>query len=241
MASTFREQDGVRAGDAELRPYGAYAGGGRVPARLYFITMDDAPVDHLQQVESACRAGIRWIQLRMKQASDDEVRDVALAAKSICAAFGCTLIIDDRVAVAAAVDVDGVHLGKEDMTVSEARRLLGEGKIIGGTANVVEDILEHYRQGADYIGLGPYRYTTTKKKLSPILGLEGYRQIMNRLRQEGIHIPVIAIGGIEVGDVAPLLDAGLAGVAFSGMLVHAEDPRGLVEVLEGEVSRAGRG
>jgi thiamine-phosphate pyrophosphorylase len=205
--------------------------------------MDDAPVDHLQQVESACRAGIRWIQLRMKQASDDEVRDVALAAKSICAAFGCTLIIDDRVAVAAAVDVDGVHLGKEDMTVSEARRLLGEGKIIGGTANVVEDILEHYRQGADYIGLGPYRYTTTKKKLSPILGLEGYRQIMNRLRQEGIHIPVIAIGGIEVGDVAPLLDAGLAGVAFSGMLVHAEDPRGVVEALEGEVSRAeaGRG
>ena len=168
----------------------------------------------------------------MKDASDEEVRDIALAAKKICAVVGCTLIIDDRVAVAAAVDADGVHLGKEDMTVSEARRLLGEGKIIGGTANVVEDILEHYRQGADYIGLGPYRYTTTKKKLSPILGLEGYRQIMNRLRQGGIHIPVIAIGGIEVGDVVPLLDAGLAGVAFSGMLVHAEDPKGLVEALE---------
>jgi thiamine-phosphate pyrophosphorylase len=193
--------------------------------------MDDAPTDHLQQVESACQAGIRWIQLRMKQASDEEVREIALAAKGICAAFDCTLIINDRVAVAAAVDADGVHLGKEDMTVSEARRLLGKDKIIGGTANVAEDIEEHYRQGADYIGLGPYRYTTTKKKLSPILGLEGYRQIMNRLRQEQIHIPIIAIGGIGVEDVAPLLDAGLAGVAFSGVLVHAEDPKGLVEAL----------
>jgi thiamine-phosphate pyrophosphorylase len=232
MASTFREQDGMKAESAKQNPGGVRTAGRPAPACLYFITMDDAPTDHLQQVESACRAGIRWIQLRMKQASDEEVRDAALAAKSICAAFGCTLIIDDRVAVAAAVDADGVHLGKEDMAVSEARLLLGEGKIIGGTANVVEDIEEHYRQGADYIGLGPYRYTTTKKKLSPILGLEGYRQIMNRLRQGGIHIPVIAIGGIEVGDVAPLLDAGLAGVAFSGMLVHAEDPKGLVEALE---------
>jgi thiamine-phosphate pyrophosphorylase len=238
MASTFGEHDGVNGYDAERRPGGEHSSGWQVPASLYFITMDDAPIDHLQQVESACRAGIRWIQLRMKQASDEEVRDIALAAKGICAAFDCKLIIDDRVAIAAAVDADGVHLGKEDMTVSEARRLLGEDKIIGGTANVAEDIEEHYRQGADYIGLGPYRYTTTKKKLSPILGLEGYRQIMNRLRQEQIHIPVIAIGGIGVEDVALLLDTGLAGVAFSGMLVHAQDPNGLVEALEGEVSRA---
>src|SRR5580658_1856855 len=119
MASTFREQDGVSGHDAERRPGGERADGWRVPASLYFITMDDAPVDHLRQVESACRAGIRWIQLRMKEASDEEVRDIALAAKKICAAYGCILIIDDRVAVAAAVGADGVHLGKEDMTVSE--------------------------------------------------------------------------------------------------------------------------
>jgi thiamine-phosphate pyrophosphorylase len=199
--------------------------------------MDDASIDHLQQIESACRAGIRWIQLRMKQASDEEVRETALAAKRICSDHACTLIIDDRVEVAAAVGAEGVHLGKEDMTVSEARRLLGAGKIIGGTANVVEDILEHYRQGADYIGLGPYRYTTTKKKLSPILGLEGYRQIIDRLRAEQMAIPVIAIGGIGVEDVAPLLDTGLAGVAFSGMLVHAADPKVLVKALEDEIQR----
>jgi thiamine-phosphate pyrophosphorylase len=233
MASTFREQDGMRAESDESRMYGVRTDGGRAPASLYFITMDDAPIDHLQQIESACRAGIRWIQLRMKQASDDEVRDIAQAAKKYLRFLWVhTLIIDDRVAVAAAVGADGVHLGKEDMTVGEARRLLGEGKIIGGTANVVEDILEHYRQGADYIGLGPYRYTTTKKKLSPILGLEGYRQIMNRLRQEGINIPVVAIGGIGVEDVAPLLEAGLAGLLFPGCWCMRQIRKGLVEALE---------
>ena len=199
--------------------------------RLYFLTMDGAPIDHLQQVEAACRAGIRWIQLRMKEASDEEVRRVALAAKKITGASDCALIINDRVEVAAQVQANGVHLGKQDMPVSAARRILGEDCIIGGTANTIEDIREHYRQGADYIGLGPYRYTTTKKNLSPILGLEGYRQIMRLLKQEQLSIPVVAIGGIEMKDAGPLFDAGLHGVAFSGMLVHAGDRAAVVESL----------
>ena len=203
--------------------------------RLYFITMDEASAGHLQQVEEACRAGIRWIQLRMKQASGAEVKETALAAKKICDASGSMLIINDRVEVAAAVDAHGVHLGKEDMTVSEARHLLGEGKIVGGTANTLEDILEHHRQGADYIGLGPYRYTTTKKNLSPVLGLEGYRGIMRWLQEEKVPVPVVAIGGIGVRDMLPLLEAGLYGIAFSGMLVHAEDRRALVQSLEEEI------
>jgi thiamine-phosphate pyrophosphorylase len=205
--------------------------------RLYFITMDEAPAGHLQQVEEACRAGIRWIQLRMKQASGAEVKETALAAKKICDASGSMLIINDRVEVAAAVDAHGVHIGKEDMPVSEARRLLGEGKIVGGTANTLEDILEHHRQGADYIGLGPYRYTTTKKNLSPVLGLEGYRGIMRRLQEEKVPVPVVAIGGIGVRDMLPLLEAGLYGIAFSGMLVNAGDRRALVQSLEEEIKR----
>jgi len=199
--------------------------------RLYFLTMDGAPIDHLQQVEAACRAGIRWIQLRMKEAPDEEVRRVALAAKKITDASDCALIINDRVEVAAQVLANGVHLGKQDMPVSAARRILGEDYIIGGTANTIEDIREHYRQGADYIGLGPYRYTTTKKNLSPILGLEGYRRIMRLLDQERLSIPVVAIGGIEMKDAGLLSDTGLHGVAFSGMLVHAGDRAGVVESL----------
>jgi thiamine-phosphate pyrophosphorylase len=216
---------------------------------LYFITMDGAvrmdgavttdgagrtggtPIGHVEQVEAASRAGIRWIQLRMKEATDAEVRATATEVKKICDARDCVLIINDRVEIAAAVDAHGVHLGKEDMTVREARRLLGENKLIGGTANTLEDIRKHYLEGADYIGLGPYRYTTTKKNLSPVLELEGYRRIMSGLEQERIDIPVIAIGGIGVEDVAALVDAGLYGIAFSGMLVHVEDRLALVRAL----------
>jgi len=181
--------------------------------------MDDAPMGPVQQVAAACRAGIQWIQLRMKLATDDEVLEAAWAAKKICLEWGSKLIVNDRVKVALEADVDGVHLGKEDMPVSEARRLLGAGKIIGGTANTIEDIREHWRQGADYIGLGPYRFTTTKKNLSPILGLEGYRRIMERMGAEGISLPVIAIGGIGMEDAEPLFAVGVQGIAFSGMLI----------------------
>jgi thiamine-phosphate pyrophosphorylase len=223
---------------------------GRPLERLYFITMDGAvttgaavrtggtPIGHVEQVEAASRAGIRWIQLRMKEATDAEVRDAAKEAKKICDARGCVLIINDRVEIAAAVDAHGVHLGREDMTVREARRLLGENKLVGGTANTLEDIRKHHLEGADYIGLGPYRYTTTKKNLSPVLELEGYRRIMNLLEQERIDIPVVAIGGIGVEAAAPLLDAGVYGIAFSGMLVHAEDRPALVRTLEEQVVRA---
>ena len=117
------------------------------------------------------------------------------------------------------------------MPVGAARKILGEDVIIGGTANTIEDIREHQRQGADYIGLGPYRYTTTKKNLSPILGLGGYRRIMRELRQEQLSIPVVAIGGIEMKDVGQLFDAGLHGVAFSGMLVHAGDRAAVIGSL----------
>jgi thiamine-phosphate pyrophosphorylase len=200
--------------------------------------MDEAPIGHLRQVEAACQAGIRWIQLRMKLADDQEVREAARAAKKICDAWDCALIINDRVEIVAEVKANGVHLGQRDMPVSEARRLLGDDYIIGGTANTIEDIREHHRQGADYIGLGPYRYTTTKKNLSPILGLEGYQRIMSRLRQENISLPVVAIGGIGMKDAVALLEAGLHGIAFSGLLVHAGDRQAMVRSLEEEVVKS---
>lgn len=200
--------------------------------RLYFVTSDEEPVG---QVAMACAAGIKWIQLRMKAASDAEVLAAAVAAKPICAAHDCMLLINDRVEVAMAAGVQGVHLGQLDMAVGEARRLLGADKIIGGTANTMAQLREHYRQGADYIGLGPYRYTTTKKNLSPVLGMEGYRAIMAGLRAEGVDIPVVAIGGIGAADVAALLATGLHGVAFSGMLVHAGDPAALVRSLRNDI------
>jgi thiamine-phosphate pyrophosphorylase len=200
--------------------------------QLYFVTMDNAPVDAVEQVDMACRAGIGMIQLRMKEASDEEFRRVATMAKEICDKWDCRLIINDRVAIAAAVDAHGVHVGLEDLPVREARRLLGPGKIVGATANMLEDIREHCAAGADYVGLGPYRHTTTKKKLSPTLGLEGYRRIMPALAKEAIAVPIFAIGGIRSGDVGGLLDAGVFGVAFSGMLLQAPNRTGFVKELK---------
>jgi thiamine-phosphate pyrophosphorylase len=222
MASAFKKPDRLSADRGAT---------GRLPGRLYFLTMDEGPIDHLQQVEAACQAGVKWIQLLMKHASDVDVRATALAAKKITDANGCSLIINDRVEIAVEVEAHGVHLGRQDMAVMEARRLLGDDKIIGGTANTIGDIRELCRQGADYIGLGPYRYTTTKKDLSPILGLEGYRQILRELRQEQLFVPVVAIGGIEMRDAALLFGVGLHGIAFSGMLVHAEDRLAMVQSI----------
>jgi thiamine-phosphate pyrophosphorylase len=197
-------------------------------SRLYFITGETAP---LEQIEAACRAGVRLIQLRMKEASDEQFLATAAEAMGICGGWGSRLIINDRVEVAAAAGADGVHVGKEDLPVREARRILGAGKIVGGTANTLDDIREHYRGGADYIGLGPYRYTATKKKLSPILGLEGYREIMRQMAVERVAVPVYAIGGIGVEDVGDLAEAGVYGVAFSGMLVQASDRGGMVKEI----------
>lgn len=205
-------------------------------SRLYFITGDTDP---LEQIGAACRAGVRLVQLRMKEASDEEFLQAAGEAKRICDRYGALLIINDRVGVAVAVDAAGVHVGQEDMPVQEARRILGKGKIVGGTANTVGHIREHYAGGADYIGLGPYRYTTTKKKLSPILGLEGYREVVRQMETEGVSLPIYAIGGIGVDDVGSLVEAGVYGVAFSGMLVRAADRAGLVMQMEEEVKRGG--
>lgn len=201
-------------------------------ARLQFLTMDEAPMGHLQQIEQACRAGIQWIQLRMKQAGEDQFLETAIQAKKISDAWNACLIINDRVEIAQKIKARGVHLGKEDMRVEDARRLLGKDFIIGGTANTTEDVLEHYQQGADYIGLGPFRFTTTKKRLSPLLGLAGYRRIMDALRKKAVRVPVVAIGGLMEEDAGPLTETGIYGIAFSGLLVHTENMAALVTALQ---------
>ena len=126
---------------------------------------------------------------------------------------------------------DGVHLGKNDMPVDEARKILGPDKIIGGTANTIDDIIRLHRQGADYIGCGPFRFTTTKKKLSPVLGLEGYRDIVLKMREKGIDLPIVAIGGITVDDIPAIMGTGVTGIALSGAILNAEDPKSMTESI----------
>ncbi|TAJ11564.1 thiamine phosphate synthase [Marinilabiliaceae bacterium JC017] len=191
-------------------------------AKLHFITTYNPGKSHLDQVREYCAGGGNWVQLRMKEATAGEVEVMARKCLSVCMDFQAKLIINDHVDVAAKVGADGVHLGKNDMSPAEARQIQGDHMIIGGTANTFEDIQRLVSQGVDYIGLGPYRFTTTKKNLSPVLGLEGYQAIIKQCSEAGISIPVVAIGGLGPDDLKGLFTAGVHGVAISSYLVNQE-------------------
>lgn len=191
---------------------------------IQFISHYSERYSYLDSIQLALEGGCRWIQLRMKDATDDEVRPIAVEAQKLCRAYGAKFIIDDRVALVRELGADGVHLGKNDMPIREARQILGPDFIIGGTANTFEDAKAHYEASADYIGCGPFRFTTTKQKLAPVLGLDGYRHIIQQLRAANITIPVVAIGGITKDDIPAILQTGITGIALSGTVLRADDP-----------------
>lgn len=172
----------------------------------------------------AIEGGCRWIQLRMKDATDEEVKETALEIIPMCKENDVFLIIDDRVELVKDLRVWGVHLGKEDMNSLQAREILGPHAIIGVTANTAEDILKFKNKDVDYVGLGPLRFTTTKKNLSPEIGLYGYGEIIREVRAAGMDIPIVAIGGITEADIESLLRQGVNGVAVSGAIINAPDP-----------------
>ena len=191
---------------------------------LQFITHRNGRYDEISGTRAVLEGGCRWVQLRMKDAPDEKFLRVGREVGRLCREYGATFLVDDRVHLVTELGADGVHLGKHDMPVSEARRLLPAGTTIGATANTFEEIARAAAAGADYIGLGPFRFTETKRNLSPILGLEGYRAIFERCRAAGITLPVVAIGGITAADVAAILATGATGIALSGALLGAEDP-----------------
>ncbi len=189
-------------------------------ARLHYITGACPPgLSQAAFVETLCSAGVRWIQFRSKHQSFPAFIRAAAEVKEVCDKYGATLIINDNVEAALAVRAAGVHLGREDMLPSEARKMLGDTAVIGGTVNTPGDVLRLSGEPVDYIGLGPFRFTSTKEKLSPVLGLEGIKELL-----PCAAIPVIAIGGITSGDVQPLLGAGVHGVAVSSALSLSENP-----------------
>ncbi len=191
---------------------------------LLFITHQTDKYSYIQSVEIALAGGCKQIQLRMKDASPAEVEETGLIIKKMCDENGADLYIDDHVSVCKNIGATGVHLGKMDMSPAEARHILGNDFIIGGTANTFKDIKRLYEAGVDYIGLGPFRFTTTKKNLSPVLGLDGYQRIINQCKEAHIHLPVLAIGGITVSDIPEIMETGVSGIALSSTILQAEDP-----------------
>jgi thiamine-phosphate pyrophosphorylase len=161
----------------------------------------------------------------MKDAEEALMEETANAVQRMCKEYGATFIIDDNVALAKRIGADGVHLGKNDMPIATAREILGDGYIIGATVNTFEDVLHHMEATVpDYFGCGPFRETATKRNLSPTLGVDGYRDIIHKMRGSGINIPIVAIGGIRKEDIPLLLECGISGIALSSSILTADDP-----------------
>lgn len=191
---------------------------------IQFITHSNNRYGYVDGARLALEGGCRWVQLRMKEATEVEFMAAAAEIGRLCKEHGATFVLDDHVEWVEKTGADGVHLGKNDMPIDEARKILGSDKIIGGTANTFEDVERLYRQGADYIGCGPFRFTTTKKNLSPVLGLEGYQHIVDQMKSHGIDLPIVAIGGILESDIKSILATGVSGIAVSGGILNAENP-----------------
>ncbi len=197
--------------------------------KLYYISQGVTPEEHIQNIEKVCKAGVKWIQLRLKNVEPIVYLHTAMRCRDICDKYEAILIVNDNIVVAKAAQADGVHLGLDDENVQEARAILGDNAIIGGTANTYSDCKKQIEAGVDYLGIGPYKYTDTKKNLSPILGIEGYQDIIRGLKNEDVAIPIYAIGGITPDDISSLLSLGITGVAVSGMLTKQENTRAIVE------------
>lgn len=190
---------------------------------LQFITNTKSKTPVIDQILGVIEGGGRWIQIRMKEASDEEIKVVVDAVKPKCIETGSFLLLNDRVELAKELNVGGVHLGQGDMPVSKARMILGAAAVIGVTANTFADVAAVSNLDIDYYGIGPYADTPTKENLSPVLGLKGIREICYEMEQNNILIPHVAVGGITVDDVLPLIEAGVNGVAVSAAIADAED------------------
>lgn len=187
---------------------------------IQFITDGNSVEVIIDQARKALAGGVRWIQLRMKDATPDEIKSVSSVIVPMCHETEATVIVDDHVELVEACGFDGVHLGKCDMDPRKAREILGSDRIIGFTVNSADDAMLAKTYPIDYVGVGPFRFTSTKKKLAEILGIEGISEIIKILGRE---IPSVVIGGITVEDIAVVKSAGACGVAVSGAIAHAGD------------------
>jgi thiamine-phosphate pyrophosphorylase len=208
-------------------------------SKFHYITQDDVwGYSHSQLAEEVCLGKADWVQLRVKKMGYNDWKEIALDTQKICKKHSARLIINDNVRLAKEIKADGVHLGKADTNPLEARKILGNDVIIGGTANTFMDIEKLSEARVDYIGLGPFRFTSTKENLSPVLGLDGYQKIMQVCGDSNIRIPVIAIGGIKLDDIQNLLKTGLHGIAVSSAINKEEDKEKQVMEFLKEINKA---
>lgn len=188
-------------------------------SKIQFITNASDALTTIAQIRTVLDGGCRWVQIRMKDADEAEVRRAVLEAVPVVNGYGAALIVDDRVALAARYGVDGVHLGKDDMNPTEARQILGPKKIIGLTVNSLETVEDAIAAPVDYYGVGPLRFTKTKQRLAPVLGLTGVSEIVRRLKAAHPERAIVVIGGVDTDDIADIVATGADGIAVSSALI----------------------
>lgn len=202
--------------------------------QLYFITNSDTAEGTVNQARAAIEGGCRCVQIRMKDATMEVVSEVTAEVTHYARPFGCNVMVDDHVEIAAEGIADGVHIGKKDMKPEEARKMLGSMPILGFTANSIEDI--HNAEGLpiDYLGIGPFRETTTKKNAAAPLGLSTYHNL-----KKGVDytVPYVAIGSVGIADIQPLMTAGAMGVAVSAAIAKTADPIAATRELVKETNK----
>jgi thiamine-phosphate pyrophosphorylase len=199
--------------------------------KLQYISQGDTIKEQLYNIQQALDSGCDWIQLRFKNQKAKKLFALAEAVHFLCEEYLANFIINDNVHLAQQINADGVHLGLTDMSILEARFILGKTKIIGATANTFEDVIHHINNGCDYIGLGPFQFTKTKDNLSPILGLDGYRSIIDKLNTTQKETPIYAIGGITLENVDALMATGIHGIAVSGIITKSDEKQKLITQL----------
>lgn len=198
---------------------------------IHYISQGSTKEEQLASIRGALEGGCKLIQLRFKNAAESDFLEVGKQVREWCTEFHAVFLVNDHVDFAKQLQADGVHLGLTDTRIAEARVVLGPDAIIGGTANTLEDVLQRIDEQCDYVGLGPFHFTTTKEKLSPVLGIDGYRSIFSELTDRHLSIPVYAIGGIGLDDVAELMNTGIYGIAVSGVITAASDKKEIVDAL----------
>ncbi|WP_316803190.1 thiamine phosphate synthase [Pedobacter nototheniae] len=199
--------------------------------KLQYISQGDTVAIQARNINAALDAGCKWIQVRFKNADQAQVLALIDVVKPLCISYAAILIINDYPELAKITDVDGVHLGLDDLGIKQAREILGKHKIIGGTANTIHDVKQRVFEGCNYIGLGPLRFTPTKVKLSPVLGFEGYKNIIDELKNIDAEIPLYAIGGLTLNDIPALMDIGIYGAAVSGVITAHPNKQQLIQAF----------
>jgi len=191
--------------------------------KLQYITHDIPHLSHIEQAQLACEAGAKWIQYRCLSKDDEELLQDINAIAEICDDWGTTLIVTDHVHLNGKADIQGFHVEDMGADFIALRKLVGNDITLGGTANTIEHLIRMTHEGADYAGFGPYAETETKPNNYALLGTEAYQIAVKELNNQGINIPVIAVGGIKTYDVEVLMRSGIHGVAVSRAINFADD------------------